>query len=58
MADNFELNSSKSVDDTSSETIDYSFNALDSELMHYEWVIPKGYSAEIKGNKIVIDKKL
>ena len=45
----------KSLGDSEPRTLDYSFNAFDSELMHYEWTIPEGYSAEIKDGKILIN---
>lgn len=35
---------------------DISFGAFDSELIHYEWPLPEGYTAKIEDGKIIIDK--
>lgn len=38
------------------ETEYYAHNAHDSELIHWEYNIPEGFKAEIKDNKIIVDK--
>lgn len=34
-----------------------SFGAYDSELVRFDWVIPDGYTAEIKDGKVIVEKK-
>ena len=46
----------KIVEHPSFEKEYYSFNAVDSELYHWEYKIPDGFKAEIKDGKIIVDK--
>lgn len=36
--------------------IDFSFNASDSELQHFEFTIPDGFTASVEDNKVIFSK--
>ena len=49
-------NACKRMNQEKELSIEIPFGAYDSELIHHEWTIPEGYTAEIKDGKVIVNK--